>query len=265
MEKTTVVTAPVCGLSDDQQIRIALTTMIEKGGTATVSDIYCAVEPQMNGHPFSTGEKTHLRVILMRDAVQAGYLTYDSSNKVFQISPEGREYLKSVPTVEEIVNVDTEKHEQVPSMSARGAAFENYMLQLLKNAYPNYAWYHQGLHKGNERGLDLIGSQIGDAANHSQFIGAQVKFHAENAAPSQGEWLKFLAGCFARRIDLAIFVTSGRLTSEQRREAGESRIVVIEGRKEITRIAKIHRLQEFELFQPTHTDTAEESSMGNSD
>lgn len=258
MEEHNLVTAPEYGLSDDEQIRIALATMAAKDGVAHTLDIYAAVEPHMKGYSFSTGAKTHLRVILCRDAAQAGYLTYDAESRAFHITPEGREYIKSEATVEEIVNVETEKPEQVLSMSARGAAFEHYILELLKKFYPNYAWYHQGVHKNNERGLDLIGSQIGKVADHPQFIGVQVKFHAENAAPSQVEWLKFLAGCFARQIDYAIFITSGRLTSEQRREAGEARVVVIEGRKEIGRIANLHGLKEFELFEPASLEASAE-------
>jgi hypothetical protein len=119
---------------------------------------------------------------------------------------------------------------------------------LLKKIYPHYAWYHQGVHKSRERGLDFIGSQIGKITDHPQFIGVQVKFHATDTVPSPLEWFKFLAGCFARQIDQAVFVTTGRLTSEQRREAGEARIVVIEGREEITRIANLHNIEEFELF-----------------
>jgi hypothetical protein len=260
MEKSNVVAASEYGLPDDTQIRIALATMVARGGAAHVSEIYDAVESQMKGYPFPPGSKTHLRVILGRDAAQAGYLNYDAETRTFHITPEGREYLKSEITVEEIVNVETEQSEQVLSSSTRGAAFENYILGLLKKVYPNYAWYHQGIHKGNERGLDLIGSQIGKIADHPQFIGVQVKFHAENAAPSQIEWLKFLAGCFARQIDHAVFITSGRLTSEQRREAGEARVVVIEGRKEITRIANLHGLEAFELFEPTSPESSEEIS-----
>ena len=100
----------------------------------------------------------------------------------------------------------------------------------------------------NERGLDLIGSLVGNASNQPQVVGVQVKFHSQNAAPSQLEWFRFLAGCFARQVDRAIFVTSGRLTSEQRREAGEARVIVIEGRDEITRIGDRQHTPKFDLF-----------------
>ena len=121
--------------------------------------------------------------------------------------------------------------------------------KLLKAAYPYYAWYHQGIHKRNERGIDFIGNRIGDAVDEPKSIGVQVKFHAAKSAPTQLEWLKFLSGCFARRLESAIFITSGKLTSEQRREAQEARITIIEGREEISRLAKLHSIGNFELFE----------------
>jgi hypothetical protein len=118
-----------------------------------------------------------------------------------------------------------------------------------KAAYPFYAWYHQGLHKRNERGLDFIGNRIGDAADEPGTVGVQVKFYAPNSAPTQIEWLKFLAGCFARRLDSAMFITTGKLTIEQRREAQEARMTIIEGRAEVKRLAELYNIGSFELFE----------------
>ena len=103
----------------------------------------------------------------------------------------------------------------------------------------------------SERGLDFIGDLLGDSQSEFRTIGVQVKFHKEKNSPTQLEWLKFLSGCFARRVDLAIFITTGRLSSEQYREARESNVIVIQGEKEITRIAKLHKLNKFELFEKT--------------
>jgi len=44
-------------------------------------------------------------------------------------------------------------------------------------------------------------------------------------------------------VDEAVFVTTGRLTSEQRREAAEAQVVVIEGRTELDRLAKRHNIE----------------------
>jgi hypothetical protein len=250
MYETNAVTGSSAGLTSDEQIRIALQSIIDNGGIAQMPDIYQAVEKRLNGLTLSPQGKASLRKLVNTTAVQAGYIyPHDPALPGWRATPEGKEFLgsESAPA-EEVVNVDTQQKEVRPSNTAKGTAFEHYLLLLLKRMYPHYTWYHQGQHKTKERGLDLIGSQIGESLNHTQIIGVQVKLHSGNTAPSSEEWLKFLAGCFARRIDNAIFVTTGRLTSEQRREAGEAKVVVIEGRDEIRRIAGIYEIEDFEFF-----------------
>lgn len=244
------VTAAQAGLSGDDQIRIALETIEANGGIAEMSQIYQAVERRLNGATLSIQGKASLRRLVNSDAVQAGYIyPHDSSSPGWRITTEGREFLRSeAGTSEQILNVDTEQTEIRPSNTVRGAALEQYVIKLLRGMYPHYTWYYQGQHKSRERGLDVIGNQLGENRSEVQSIGVQVKFHATNSAPTNEEWLKFLAGCFARRLDSAIFVTTGRLTSEQRREAGEARVVVIEGREEITRIAQLYGIEQFDLF-----------------
>lgn len=231
------------------QIRIALQAILNNGGMALMASLYEAVEQHMHGAKLSEQGKASLRKYINTVAMKAGLVfPHDPESPGWRITPAGREFLGTESTPEEVINVATEKPETVPSNSARGAAFESYILELLKKVYPDYAWYQQGIHKNRERGLDFIGTRIGNLESYPQFIGVQVKFHAEDTAPSQLEWFKFLAGCFARRIDQAIFITTGRLTSEQRREAGEARVIVIEGREETNRIAIRHNLEGFELF-----------------
>jgi len=70
-------------------------------------------------------------------------------------------------------------------------------------------------------------------------------------------WLKFLAGCFARRMDAALFITTSRLTSEQRREA-EANVTVAGGREEITRLSTLHHMKAFELFEEKQEPAASE-------
>lgn len=238
------------GLSGDAQIRIALQAIVDNGGTVPISKLYSAVEQKMGGIQLSYPGKGSLRYFINTVAVKAGYIyPYDPSSPDWRITPEGRAFVGAEPTAsEEVIDVDTSQPVQVLPNTVRGTAFELYVMDLLKKIYADYAWYHQGVHKHNERGLDLIGSLVGNAINQPQVVGVQVKFHAQNTAPSQLEWFKFLAGCFARQVDRAIFVTSGRLTSEQRREAGEARVIVIEGRNEITRIAESHVIPKFDLF-----------------
>ena len=57
----------------------------------------------------------------------------------------------------------------------------------------------------------------------------------------------FLAGCFTRRIDRAIFVTTGCLTDEQCREASQADIIVIAGAAEIARVADEYGYSWFEV------------------
>jgi hypothetical protein len=151
------------------------------------------------------------------------------------------------------VNVDTGVEEHIFPNSAQGAAFERWVMLLLRATYPYYAWYHQGRHKLKERGLDFVGTRVGDSNDEPRSIGVQVKLHQANNAPTQGEWLKFLAGCFARRVESAMFVTTGRLTGEQRREAQEAKVIVIEGAAEIDRLAKLHNVKLFELATKQRT------------
>jgi hypothetical protein len=246
------VTGFEAGLSGDDQIRIALREIADRGGTAQMADIYAAVERQMQGRRLSHQGGASLRFFVNRVAVRAGYIyPHDPTQRdAWRITPEGRELLlEAPPEPEQVINTDTQQPEAQPSNSARGAAFEHHVLGLLRKAYPFYSWYHQGRDKRLERGLDFVGTRIGDIGNEPRSIGVQVKFHKPNGAPTQQEWLSFLAGCFARRVDHAIFVTSGRLRPEQRREAGEAKVVVLAGRDEIARIGEQHQVARFDLFE----------------
>jgi len=225
------VTGSQIGLSGEDQIRIGLKTILKQGGEASMSDIYSAVERELGGNELSNQGKASLRYFINTTAVRAGFVyPYDKNSPSWKITPEGREYIEAYPPSEEdVVNVDTGKTEKAVSNTVRGAEFEKSILMLLQKMYPHYTWYHQGKHKKNERGIDFIGNPIGETMFERPTIGVQVKLHKPNSAPTETEWLKFLAGCFVRKLDQAIFVTTGRLTGNQRREAGEGGITVIEG------------------------------------
>jgi len=241
------------GLTGEEQIKIALQSIIANNGKADMQQIYKAVESRMEGVHLSEQGKSSLRFFVNKVAVKAGYVyPYDKKEPGWRITPEGKEYLNSFSVVEEkeeVVDVDTGNTQYISSVSARGAAFELYILELLKKMYPYYTWYHQGLNKRQERGLDFVGSRIGEIRNEPKTIGVQVKFHSNTTVLSQNEWMKFLAGSYARRIECTLFITSGRLTGEQRREAGEANIIVIEGRSEVKRISQLYGMEEFELFE----------------
>ena len=129
------------------------------------------------------------------------------------------------------------------AISARGGVAQ------MSDIYAAFEAVLQGRDKRRERGVDFVGNRLGDARGEPSSIGVQVKFHSPNNAPTEREWLKFLAGCFSRRLDAAVFTTTGRLTGEQRREAQEARVIVIEGRDEVTRLASQHGIPRFELFE----------------
>jgi Restriction endonuclease len=245
------VTGAEAGLSGDDQIRIALAQMLRQGGRARTADLYGALESVLRprGLALSQQGRDSLRFFVNRVAVRAGYVhPHDPKDPGWRITDRGREVMESDARTEPVIDVDSGTEQQVPSNSARGDAFELYVIELMRVAYPYYAWTHQGRDKRNERGLDFIGRRIGDAREEHRSIAVQVKFHRPGNAPTEREWLKFLAGCFARRVDGAIFITSGRLTSEQRREAQEANVTVIEGREELRRLAALHELGQFELF-----------------
>jgi hypothetical protein len=245
------------GLSGDDQIRIALMTIVAKGGVARSRDFYDAIEVVLNPRGFTLSEtgKASVRFFVNKVAVEAGYVhPHDRESPGWRLTAQGREFLGDDSGHREIsVDVDTGREQTLPSETARGDAFELYVVRVLRAAYPNYAWYHQR----RERGVDFVGNRLGDARGEPSSIGVQVKFHKATNAPTEREWLKFLAGCFARRLDAAVFVTSGRLSGEQRREAQEARVIVVEGRDEISRLAAQHGIDRFELFEDTEpTDGA---------
>ncbi|HXX65566.1 MAG TPA: restriction endonuclease [Polyangiaceae bacterium] len=214
--------------------------------------LYGPLERAVEGKGFTLSEqgKSTLRYFVNKVAVEAGYVhAHDQSRPGWHITASGRAFAEASEEHEQAIDVDTGSETTVPTASAFGDAFELYVLRLLRATYPHYAWYHQGRDKRRERGIDFIGNRIGDAGTEYASIGVQVKFHKATNAPTNEEWLKFLAGCFARRLHSAVFVTTGRLTGEQRREAQEARVVVIEGREEIDRIAERHGVPKFDLAE----------------
>ena len=244
------VTGFEAGLTGDEQIRIALAEMLRLGGRARTSDLYAALDRVLNHRDLTLSRqgKDSLRFFINRNAVRAGYVhPHDENDPGWRITEAGRE-AADAPTTETAVDVDSGSEQEVPSNTARGEAFELYMARVLKALHPYYAWIHQGRDKHNERGLDFLGRRIVLAPGEPTVIAVQVKFHRSGNAPTEREWLKFLAGCFARRADSAVFVTTGRVTSEQRREAQEAGVILWEGRDEVTRIASMYGIEAFDLF-----------------
>lgn len=233
-------------LDRNEVVRICLRQMIAAGGSATTAELYAAVEENMGGATLSANGRACVREYVNRYAVRAGLVLPHSPDRPgWHITAEGRELVAA----EECVAGPA----PAPS-SPVSRAFEQYVLGLAQRMYPRYAWYHQGVHTRHERGLDLIGTRLPDEAPPQRSpakIGVQVKLHDPARAPSDEEWQKFLAGCFTRRVDLAIFVTTGCLRGDQRREASEAGVIVIAGAAEIERIADLYSYARFEAEATT--------------
>lgn len=82
------------GLSGEDQTRIALQEMVDRGGEATIPQIYAAVETHMKGAILSQQGKDSLRSFINRNAVNKGYVhPYDAKNPVWRITDTGRAWL----------------------------------------------------------------------------------------------------------------------------------------------------------------------------
>jgi hypothetical protein len=236
------MSAAEADLDRNEVVRICLRYIVAAGGSATTAELYAAVETNMGGAKLSSNGRACVREYVNRYAVRTGLVLPHSPDRPgWHISDEGRELV----AVEESVPGPAPA-----SSSPMSRAFEQYVLGLMHLMYPRYFWYHQGVHKRHERGLDLIAMRFPDESpprRSPDKIGVQVKLHDPARAPSDDEWRKFLAGCYTRRVDLAIFVTTGCLTGEQRREATEAGIIVIAGVGEVTRVADRYGYSRFEV------------------
>ena len=73
MRRDRGVTGAEGGLTGWEQIRIALRTIVDKGGVATIEDIYNAVEIEL-GQRLSFQGRSSLRHFVNKTAVDAGYI-----------------------------------------------------------------------------------------------------------------------------------------------------------------------------------------------
>jgi len=244
------VTPSEAGMKKDEIYSVVFRAAIEKDRPLEMAEIYQIVNAELEKRDFVLSDqgKNSLRRLINTVAVNDGYIfRHEKESPGWRITQEARSLIEEQGKQTELVyNQETEKEEVFVSNSVKGALFEKYCLGLLKLIYPHYSWFHQGVQKSNERGLDLIAEKLGEVGGEYKCIGAQVKNHKENNIPNEKEWLKFLAGCFVRRIDKGIFITTGRLSSEQRREAGEGKITVVEGIDEINRLAATYKYAKYE-------------------
>ena len=94
MREVRAMTGAEAGLSSNEQMRIALETIVDSGGTAQITDIYAAVERHMGGTVLSEQGKASLREYVNRKAVKAGYIyPNDPSVEGWRITQAGREFV----------------------------------------------------------------------------------------------------------------------------------------------------------------------------
>lgn len=87
------VTGAEAGLSGEDQIRIALQEIEQHDGSATIQQIYNAVNRHI-GRPLSEQGRASLRYFVNTVAVERGYVyPYDTENPGWRITPEGRAWL----------------------------------------------------------------------------------------------------------------------------------------------------------------------------
>ena len=93
--KKLLVTGAEAGLSGDDQIRIALRKIEERGGSAQMHELYEAVEEHLDGAALSPQGKASLRFFINRVAVQAGYIfPHDRQNPGWKITQRGSALLR---------------------------------------------------------------------------------------------------------------------------------------------------------------------------
>ncbi len=88
------LTAAQAGLSGQRQIEIALRVMCENGGSASMEDIYAAVEQEMRGAILSRQGRDTLRSLINRDAVRRGLVyPYEAGQDGWRITPHGKDLI----------------------------------------------------------------------------------------------------------------------------------------------------------------------------
>jgi len=246
------VTYSQAGLTKSDIYSLIFTEMAKHNDGLDIQGIYKIVNAELakNSQILSKqGERTLSNLISVGTVSDGFIYPFDKENPNWRLTNEGRNLIgQQGKQTEKVFNTETENDEDETPNSVKGAMLEKYVLGLLKEMHPYYSWFHQGLQKNNERGLDLIANRIGEGHSKHETIGVQIKNHKATSAPTKEEWSKFLAGCFVRHIDEAMFITTGKLTSEQRREAGEAKITVIEGIEELNRIAKLYKYKTYDEY-----------------
>jgi len=252
MPKLNKVTCTEAGLTRENVYTLIFNEMVKYPNGIETKEIYDIINQKLkkNSQTLSEQGKATLRFWINKSAVLEGFIfPYDNENPGWRLTNDGKKLTEQQGKQEELVfNTETQENETEIANTVKGTLLEKYTLGLLKEMHPYYSWFHQGIQKNNERGLDLIANKIGEKNSEHKTIGVQIKNHKETSAPTKDEWLKFLAGCFVRHIEEVIFITTGKLSSDQRREASEARITVVEGIDELNRIARLYKYKTYDEY-----------------
>ena len=93
MEEKKAVTGIEAGLSENEQIKIVLQTMIDNGGKAELPEIYQAVEREMNDDLIYRPGVNHFDNVLGK--IEDKFISaYNDKRTVWRITPEGRDYIE---------------------------------------------------------------------------------------------------------------------------------------------------------------------------
>lgn len=86
------------GLNMERQLQVALQSMVDHGGAATLPQIYAAVGRYLPIDVVLSAQGKHsLRSYISREAVEKGYVAHDSpSQSGWRITVEGRSYLEEI-------------------------------------------------------------------------------------------------------------------------------------------------------------------------
>ncbi len=111
VKKRVAITGAKAGLSGDDQIRIALQTMIDNGGQASMEEIYQSVEAQMSGYVLSLQGEASLRAFINRTAVARKHVyPYDRKEPGWRITPEGKRYIEQSQQSERVEQDETKNY-----------------------------------------------------------------------------------------------------------------------------------------------------------
>ncbi|MCL2284365.1 MAG: restriction endonuclease [Fibromonadales bacterium] len=245
------VTYKEAGLKKEDVYSLVFKEMIKYPDGLAIKDIYKIVNTELakKSQILSPAGEKSLRALICTNCDRDGFIHPYEKGKNWRLTNKGKRIIEQQGQKEKVINTETGKIEDEIPNTIKGELLETYILGLLKEIHPYYSWFHQGKKdKKNERGLDLIANKIGEGHSEYKTIGVQIKNHKETSAPEDTEWLKFLAGCYVRHIEEAIFITTGKLKPEQRREAGEAKITVIEGLDELNRIAKLYKYKIYDEY-----------------